>query len=111
VKNDSRAWPFGGTDVCAACVFACKTLALRLAISFSRENGVWFVGTRPMPGLTWTRPDALSALLNPPKPPFVAMWPAYGIDHGGESNLDRAWWPGSTLHQRPLVKLQSKHVA
>lgn len=111
VKNASRAWPYGGNDVCAACVFACKTLALRLAISFSREDGVWFIGTRPLPGLPWTRPDALSALLCPPAPPFVAMWPAYGIDHGGEANIERCWWPGSTPHASPLVKLQSKHVA
>lgn len=118
VKNSSRAWPFGGDSICAACVFACKTLALRLALSFSRENGVWFIGTRPIPKLIdpktpwmWDRPDGLSALLNPPEPPFVAMMPLAGMDHGGESNLERAWWPNSTPHERRLERLQSKHVA
>lgn len=110
-KNASRAWPFGGQDVCRACAFCARTLALRLALSFTTERGVWFVGTRPHPGMPWTRPDALAALLAPPDPPFVALYPQAGIDHGGEANLERAWWPGRPNHERPLSRLQSKHVA
>jgi hypothetical protein len=107
MKNASRAWPFGGDSVCAACIHACKSVALRCAGWFAKETGIWFFGLRPLRGLPWSRPDALSTLLSPPEPPFVAGLPMYGIDHGGESNLDRCW-PG---HADPLVRLQSKHVA
>lgn len=111
VKNRSRAWPMGGDMICAACIFACKALALRCALWFAREDGIWWVGTRPIPGLPWTRPDALSALLCPPEPPFVAAYPRTGIDHGGETHLDRCWWPKAPPPARPLTRLQSKHVA
>lgn len=133
VKNRSRAWPFGGDHACAACVWACKTLALRCSLWFARlpdehgAGGVWFVPLRPQPG--WpARPDALAALLSPPPAPFVAGLPLYGIDHGGEANGQRSIWPwtGEAEHPRvhsmpsgprlfvpadPLVKLQSKHTA
>jgi hypothetical protein len=111
VRNDSRAWPFGGTSICQACLWCCKTLALRCGLFFARlpdasaGGGVWFVPMRPLPGwkaelcptadgrrLT-TRPDPLEAILNPPPAPFVAGLPLYGIDHGGEANSQRAIWP------------------
>lgn len=89
VHNASRAWSFGGTHLCAACVWACKTPALRCAMFFARENGLWFLGTWALKGLPQTRPDSLSALLNPPEPPFVACYPLAGVDHGGEDALER----------------------
>ncbi len=128
VKNSSRAWPFGGTHICRACLWCCKAVALRCALFFAREDGVWFVPIRPFPNWPETRPDPLEALLNPPDPPFVAGLPLYGIDHGGEANAERAIWPwtGDTAHPQvrtyahgprlfvpkdPLIKLQSKHTA
>jgi len=120
VKNASRAWPFGGSDICAACLMACKAISLRCALWFARENGIWFVPTRPLivkdeqgkghavPG---TRIDTLKVLLNPPPAPFVAGYPRAGIEHGGEANLHRVYQPGRSKPERPLVKLQSKHVA
>jgi hypothetical protein len=111
VKNRSRAWPFGGDRLCAACVFAAKALALKCSLWFAREDGIWLVGTRPLTGWPQTRPDTLAALLNPPEPPFVAGYGAYGIDHGGEANVHRCWWPDGHPRPEPLVKLQSKHVA
>lgn len=121
VKNASRAWPYGGNHLCAGCVWACKTLALRCCLWFARlpdkrgSGGVWFVPMRPFPGLPWTRPDPLAALLAPPPPPFVAGLPLYGIDHGGEANAHRAAWWGEdgalVVPPDPLIKLQSKHTA
>lgn len=56
VKNASRAWAFGGDSVCAACLWACKTIALRCGLFFARipdekaGGGIWFVPMRPVPG-------------------------------------------------------------
>ena len=128
VKNACRAWAFGGTHVCQACLWCCKTIALRCALFFARADGFWFTPIRPIPGRPETRPDPLAALLNPPDPPFVAGLPLYGIDHGGEANAHRAIWPwtGDEDHPNvrryamgprlfvpsdPLIKLQSKHTA
>ena len=132
VKNASRAWPYGGECVCAACVFACKTLRLRCAGWFATPKGVEWWRTRPVVkepeevrGQSakwwrrhcrhWTgpdaRPDPLATLCNPPEPPFVAGLPLTGIQHGGESHIMRAWWPNAATPVKPLLKLQSKHVA
>ncbi len=112
VRNASKAWPFGGSAICAACVWACKTLALRCAMWFARVDdehgagGIWFVPLR----------DALDVILSPPPPPFVAALPLYGIKHGGEAHGHRAvWWDQATcqpiIHPNVLIRLQSKHVA
>jgi len=105
VKNASRAWAFGGTGICAACLWCCKAIALRCGLSFARvaddhgPGGIWFVPMRPIPGwvpfplaggMLTTRPDPLAALLTPPPAPFVACLPLYGVDHGGEANAERA---------------------
>jgi hypothetical protein len=140
VKNASRAWPFPSKAVCTGCLWAARTVALRCALWFARlqdehgPGGVWFVSLRPVPGWPSPKPDALSALLAPPPPPFVAGLPLYGVDHGGEANAHRAIWPwteGESVghpHPRvitpdpprpgrlflpadPLIKLQSKHTA
>jgi hypothetical protein len=120
VKNASRAWPFGGTDLCAACLMACKALQLRCVLWFARENGIWFTPTRPIiakdadgkgHAIPGTRVDALAVLLNPPPVPFVAGYPRAGIEHGGEANIGRVYRPGHSMPERPLVKLQSKHTA
>lgn len=121
VKNASRAWPYGGTDICAACLMACKSLRLRCALWFAKPDvGIWFTPTRPLisrdatgkgKAVPGTRVDALKVLINPPEPPFVAAWPKSGIDHGGEANLHRCYVPGLPTPERPLIKLQSKHVA
>lgn len=120
VKNASRAWPFGGAEVCAACVMACKALRLRIAFWFARESGIWHVPTLPwivkdadgvghaIPG---TRVETLDSLLNPPSVPFVAGWGRMGISKGGEQNLSRVYDPRRPMPPDPLVKLQSKHVA
>lgn len=91
------------TSLCAACVWCAKTLALRCACFFAREDGVWWVARR----------DLLSHLLSPPEPPFVAGAPLYGADHGGEAHVWRARWPGVTLPEGvpTLPRLQAKHVA
>lgn len=111
VKNASRAWPHGGDALCAACVVACKWMGWRAGLFFARVDGVWFVPLRPLPGCPETRPDALSALLSPPEPPFVAGLPLYGIDHGTEANAGRVIWPGSPVPADPLSRCQSKHTA
>lgn len=59
---------------------------------------------------------ALNALLHPPSPPFIVGLPLYGIRHGGENHLRRTvWWDEDDghplIHETPLVRLQSKHVA
>lgn len=90
------------TSLCAACVWCAKTLALRCACFFAREDGVWWVSRR----------DLLAHLLSPPEPPFVAGAPLYGADHGGEQHLWRTQWPGQTLPaSEVLSRLQAKHVA
>lgn len=102
---------------CAACVWCARSHALRAAAWFARPDGVWFVGRRHM----------LACLLDPPEPPFVAGWPGYGIDHGGETHAWRCQWPGAPplpsqfwpLKEGepgakllvPLPRLQAKHVA
>lgn len=112
-RNANRIHAFGGTRYCEACVFCAKTLRLRCISWFASEEGVRFWSIRD--------PDAdpLATLLDPPEPPFVVGIPLYGINHGGESvqeahgvpNWKRTWWPGEELHNTPLVRLQSKHVA
>jgi hypothetical protein len=132
VKNKSRAWSFGGVALSGAAIWACRTLALRCALFFATDRGIWFEAIRPIAGIQPRfRIDALEALLRPPPPPFVAGLPLYGIDHGGESNIERAiWWARpesgpaqaifpqgpwvrrtSGLVTAPLIKLQSKHTA
>ena len=118
VLNAHRAWGHGGDRVCAACLFVCRSIPLRATLWFAAPGrGVFFVGTRPLPGLggadsPWRRPDPLGVLLRPPAPPFVAGWGWMGIDKGGESHAQRAWWPGAAVPagQEPLVRLQAKHV-
>lgn len=90
MKNAGRAWPFGGFALSAAAVWCARTLALRCSMFFARESGIWFEAMRPLPGVTHRRRmDALATILNPPEPPFVAGLPLYGIDHGGEANIER----------------------
>lgn len=109
-RNANRLRAFGGRRYCAACVFASKALRLRCISWFATEERITFWRTRPAePGAP--RPDAMSALLAPPEPPFVVAVPLYGIAHGGENNWRRTWWPGQPLPANPLIKLQSKHVA
>lgn len=91
-------------SLCAACVWSSRALRLRCAASFSRVDGVWFVARRHL----------LSALLDPPEPPFVACAPLYGADHGGEAHGWRATWPGEPPLPDGvdvLTRLQAKHVA
>jgi hypothetical protein len=85
LRNDGRAWPHGGLEVCQACTWACRSLALRCAPFFATPTGWQFLRSRPDPA------DAglLAALLDPPAPPFVACFPRFGVEHGGEENLDR----------------------
>jgi hypothetical protein len=111
VKNASRAWPHKTDRLCAACIFAIKSLALKCSLWFARENGIWFVSVRPLTGFADTRPDVLDVLLNPPEPPFVAGFGLYGVDHGGEANLHRCWWPDGHNRSNILLNLQSKHTA
>lgn len=117
VKNASRAWAWGGHDVCASCVFATRTLRLRCAGWFASARGVEWWRTRPTVTEWWAsrcrhwpaeRPDVLATLFAPPEPPFVAALPLAGIAHGGEANIHRTWWPGETAE---LSRLQAKHVA
>lgn len=89
VANDSRAWPHGGRWLCARCVWCARSLALRCAPFFATEQGFWFFGTWALRGLPASRPDALTTLLHPPAPPFVACFPLAGIEHGGEEALER----------------------
>lgn len=87
LRNDGRAWPFGGYDICEACTWACRSLALRCAPFFAYRRTYCFLRTRPnMPG---ERGGLLWELLHPPKPPFVACYPRFGIEHGGDENADR----------------------
>lgn len=122
VRNASRAWPFGGRALCAACVVACKSLALKAGLFFAREDGIWFVPSMPIPNESVqamlgkkapnrTRPDVLAALLNPPPPPFVACYPRYGVEHGTEANASRILTPGQPVPPNVLVKCQAKHTA
>ncbi len=90
-------------SMCAACVWCSRALRLRCAPFFARRDGVWFAPRRYL----------LSALLNPPEPPFVACAPLYGADHGGEAHGWRAVWPGEPALPEGvdvLTRLQAKHV-
>lgn len=125
VRNNGILWPYGGDRVCQSCGWVFKTLALRCAMAFARcaddrgPGGIWFVPMRPIPrpgdwpsSKPWpfTKPDAMLALLNPPPPPFVAWCPLYGINHGGETHVDRCYWPGVPEGSRGVLKkLQTKH--
>lgn len=86
--------------LCDACVWCAKTLALRCACWIVTTKGIWWI---PRSGL-------LAILLDPPEPPFAIGYPAYGIAHGGETHAWRATWCGR-VHETPLIRLQSKHVA
>jgi len=91
-------------SMCAACVWCSRALRLRCAPFFARRDGVWFVPRRSL----------LSALLDPPEPPFVACAPLYGADHGGEAHGWRAVWPREPALPAGLDvlnRLQAKHVA
>lgn len=90
-------------SLCAACVWCSRALRLRCAPFFARRDGVWFVPRRQL----------LSALLDPPEPPFVACAPLYGADHGGEAHGWRAVWPREPALPAELDvlnRLQAKHV-
>ena len=95
VTNFSLLYPFGGEALCSGCLWAFRAIQTKAAFYFARcadehgPAGMFFVGTLPLKGLPGTRPDALSALLSPPPPPFVAVFPAYGLEHGGEQNVER----------------------
>ncbi len=91
-------------SLCAACVWSSRALRLRCAPFFARTDGVWFVPRRYL----------LTALLDPPEPPFVACAPLYGADHGGEAHGWRALWPGEPplpAGVDVLVRLQAKVVS
>lgn len=129
VRNASVLWPHGGQNLCAACTWVMKSLLLRTGLMFARRSdahgpgGLFHVPTRPWPrpapsllpkDAWWPgRPDALDALLMPPPVPFVAWFPLYGVDHGGEMHIDRTFGPdgagGVFRPADPLWKLQSKH--
>lgn len=113
VKNLSQLFPFDdettrvkvgdGTQMtlCAACVYCARVWTLRCAPFVATETGAWFFQRHE---------DLLAALLDPPKPPFVFGWPAYGMNHGGPNNLHRCVWLGH-VPPDPLLKLQAKHTA
>jgi hypothetical protein len=109
-RNGNRLHAFGGYSYCAACVFCARTLRLRCVSWFASGDGIRFWRTRAEQKGD-PSPDAMMALLSPPKPPFVCGIPLYGIAHGGEAHYHRTWWPGDTPHPEPLIRLQSKHVA
>lgn len=109
-KNANRLSSFGGARYCAACVFCARTLRLRCISWFASATGFRHWVTRPQVPKA-PRPDGLSALLDPPEPPFVVGLPLYGIAHGGEAHWRRTWWPSEPRHTEPLIRLQSKHVA
>lgn len=91
-------------SLCAACVWSSRALRLRCAPFFARTDGVWFVPRRYL----------ITALLDPPEPPFVACAPLYGADHGGEAHGWRALWPGEPplpAGVDVLVRLQAKVVS
>lgn len=113
-KNANRLNAYGRREgawhYCRACVFCSKALRLRCISWFASAAGIRFWRTRPVEKNA-PRPDAMGDLLNPPAPPFVVGVPLYGIAHGGEAHYQRTWWPGEPLPDKPLIKLQSKHVA
>lgn len=129
IRNASILWPFATERLCAGCVWAFKSLYVRTGMCFARlpdasgPGGVYPVPIRPIPkpadwpkDAHWffTKPDALTTLLNPPPPPFVAWCPLYGIDHGGEAHFHRTFGPdgmgGVFRPTDPLWKLQTKHT-
>lgn len=105
-KNANRIGAFGGRHFCGACIFAARTLRLRCIAWSASSAGLCFWPTRGEAQF----PNALENLLSPPAPPFVVGIPLYGIAHGGEAHWRRTWWPGESV-EKPLIKLQSKHVA
>jgi len=109
VRNGSRLAGFGGRNYCAACCFCARSLRLR-CISWFASESIDFWRTRPETPES-PRPNALTRLLDPPKPPFVCGMPLYGVKHGGEGHWQRTPWPGSLKPNDPLIRLQSKHVA
>lgn len=128
VRNASVLWPHGGDRLCTGCTWAFKSLLVRTGLMFARipdehaGGGLYHVPTRPWPrpdgypkASPWpTRTRALNAILAPPRPPFVAWFPLYGVDHGGEMHIDRTFGPdgsgGAYRPIGPLWKLQAKHT-
>lgn len=111
VRNCNRSLAYGGNALCAACVFCFKALCLKAGLFFAREDGIFFIASRPIAGVPQSKPDPLTALLHPPDPPFAACFPLYGIDHGTEGNVSRILWPGAPVPDNVLTKCQSKHTA
>jgi len=121
-----------------AAAWAARELALRCAtwILEPAEDGdvlEWCPSMRPAPEraeehrAVWgdrTADGFLAWLLRPRPAGTVAAYPKTGIEHGGEMCLGRCGWPGvgwrrlsaaSVVEyrraERPLLKLQAKHVA
>lgn len=129
IRNAAILWPFATERLCAGCVWAFRSLYVKTGLCFARcpdtvgPGGIYPVALRPIPkpadwpaAKLWpfVRPDALTALLHPPAPPFVAWCPLYGIDHGGEAHCHRTFCPdgegGVFRPADPLWKLQTKHT-
>lgn len=121
-----------------AAAWAARELALRCAtwILEPTEDGdvlEWWPSTRPAPERVeehrafWggrTADGYLAWLLRPRPAGTLAAYPKTGIEHGGEMCLGRCGWPdigwrrlsaASVVEyrraERPLLKLQAKHVA
>lgn len=120
----SKAWAQPQKCLSPAAVWAAKTVLLRAATWIQEPDGevefwpyyrcpkdearaaLWreFWGARdPSKWLEW--------LLRPRPAGTIAGMPLYGIDHGGEANAARCFWPGRPRPADPLIKLQAKHVA
>ena len=131
VRNASVLWPFGGAQLCAGCTWVFKSLLVRSGLMFARladaqgGGGLFHVPTRPWPRWPSVAKDAfwpgarvssraLDAILSPPPVPFVAWFPLYGVDHGGEMHIHRTFGPdgsgGVFRPHDPLWKLQTKHT-
>jgi hypothetical protein len=110
----------GAQGLCQSCAFALRDLRLRCAPWIATPSEVRFCTDR------W---GILDFLLTPPKPPFVAGLPWFGISKGGLGNWRycRVWHPdreeqelspakldanGKVIREPQIMpKLQSKHTA